>query len=286
MNILIALIPAVFWGLVPLVASKMGGKPTNQIIGTTCGTLLIAIAVSIVVQPSITTAVFIGGFLSGLAWAFGQYYQYMAYTKIGVSKAMPISTGLQIVGTSLLGVMFFGEWSGTHAKVIGAIAIVLIIVGIALTTVGKHDEDDKSKSMLTGLIILLVSTVGYVGYSAFPRIFHVDGWNGFLPQALGMVLMAFILSIKSVTTVIKDKQTWKNLATGVVFSIAALAYLISASRNGVATGFTLSQMSVVISTLGGIFLLKEKKTGKELIAVIIGLALVVGGGVMIGMMKG
>ena len=38
---------------------------------------------------------------------------------------------------------------------------------------------------------------------------------------------------------------------GVVFSCAALTYLISIepARNGVATGFTLSQMNVVIATL-------------------------------------
>ncbi len=64
---------------------------------------------------------------------------------------------------------------------------------------------------------------------------------------------------------------------GLLFAAASLTYILSASRNGIATGFVLSQLSVVISTLGGIFLLKESKTRRELIATIIGLILIVVG---------
>lgn len=45
MNIVIALIPAVMWGIMPLVVSKIGGKPRQQIIGTTFGALAFAIGV-------------------------------------------------------------------------------------------------------------------------------------------------------------------------------------------------------------------------------------------------
>mgnify|MGYP003684570819 CR=1 FL=1 len=41
LNILIALAPAFFWGILPLVVSRVGGTPVQQIIGTTVGTLLV-----------------------------------------------------------------------------------------------------------------------------------------------------------------------------------------------------------------------------------------------------
>ena len=53
--------------------------------------------------------------------------------------------------------------------------------------------------------------------------------------------------------------------------------------NGIATGFTLSQMNVVLATLGSIYILGEKKTRKEMRHVLTGLALVVAGGIMIGL---
>ena len=47
MDILIGLIPALFWGILPLCVSKIGGKPTQQIMGTTMGVLLMGIATSL-----------------------------------------------------------------------------------------------------------------------------------------------------------------------------------------------------------------------------------------------
>lgn len=42
--LLIGLGPLIGWGLFPTIASKFGGKPVNQIIGATVGTLIFAIA--------------------------------------------------------------------------------------------------------------------------------------------------------------------------------------------------------------------------------------------------
>ncbi|MDF9513600.1 GRP family sugar transporter, partial [Bacillus paranthracis] len=57
-------------------------------------------------------------------------------------------------------------------------------------------------------------------------------------------------------------------------------------RVGVATSFSLSQMGIVISTLGGIFILGEKKTKRQFNAIIIGIIFIVAAGVMLGIAKG
>ena len=44
--------------------------------------------------------------------------------------------------------------------------------------------------------------------------------------------------------------------------------------NGLATGFILSQTSVVLATLTGIYFLKQHKTSKEMVITIIGLVLI------------
>ncbi|HDR7261404.1 TPA: glucose transporter GlcU, partial [Bacillus paranthracis] len=53
-----------------------------------------------------------------------------------------------------------------------------------------------------------------------------------------------------------------------------------------ATSFSLSQMGIVISTLGGIFILGEKKTKRQFNAIIIGIIFIVAAGVMLGIAKG
>lgn len=41
--ILIGLGPLIGWGIYPTIASKFGGKPVNQILGSTLRTLIFAI---------------------------------------------------------------------------------------------------------------------------------------------------------------------------------------------------------------------------------------------------
>ena len=45
--------------------------------------------------------------------------------------------------------------------------------------------------------------------------------------------------------------------------------------NGLATGFILSQTSVVLATLTGIYFLKQVKTKKEMAVTILGLVLII-----------
>lgn len=40
--LLISLGPLLGWGLFPTIASKIGGRPVNQILGTSLGTLIFA----------------------------------------------------------------------------------------------------------------------------------------------------------------------------------------------------------------------------------------------------
>ena len=94
--------------------------------------------------------------------------QYTAYTEIGVSKAMPLSTGMQLLGTSLLGVIAFGEWASAQSKLIGFASVTIVIVGVIITSYQENKKKNDNANMKKAVIVLLVSAVGYVGYSGFP----------------------------------------------------------------------------------------------------------------------
>ncbi|WP_347552762.1 GRP family sugar transporter [Pseudalkalibacillus hwajinpoensis] len=284
MEILIALIPAIMWGSILLVSTKLGGEPYNQVVGTTLGALIFSVVVYFFTTPEFTTTALIVSFVSGLLWSVGQMNQFKAVTFLGVSKTLPISTGLQLVGTSLFGVIAFGEWSSTTKLIIGISALLLIVAGVIFTSYEKSEKNkSEGKSDLAkGFTILLISTAGYVGYVVIIRWFTIDGWTAILPQAVGMVVGALLLSIRHKPF---NKYTIRNVIPGLMWATGNLALLISIPRVGTATSFSLSQTGIIISTLGGIFLLGEKKTKKQLIFVIIGSILIIIGGVMLGFTK-
>lgn len=90
------------------------------------------------------------------------------------------------------------------------------------------------------------------------------------------------LDVPSQRSALAQGVSYKQIISGFFFAFAALTYLISAqpNMNGLATGFILSQTSVVLATLTGIWFLHEKKTKKEMVVTLIGLAIIIGAATM------
>ena len=286
--ILIGLGPLLGWGLYPTIASKIGGRPVNQILGSTLGTLIFAFVFALVNGMSLPTGMdLVFSILSGVGWAIAQIITFQSFTLIGSSRAMPITTAFQLLGASLWGVFALGDWPGMNAKLLGGLALVLIILGAWMTVWTEEKTQEKDNVLKKAVLLLAVGEIGYWAYSAAPQATNIDGMHAFLPQAIGMLLVALVYSV---ILSVKDKEksalaeavSYKHIFSGFFFAFAALTYLISAQpdMNGLATGFILSQTSVVLATLTGIWFLGQKKTKKEMTITIIGLVLILAAAAM------
>lgn len=280
--LLIGLGPLLGWGLFPTIASKIGGRPVNQILGTSLGTLIFAAIFSMINGLAFPTGMdLFFSILSGVGWACAQIITFKCFTMIGSSRAMPVTTAFQLLGASLWGVFFLGNWPGATAKLLGAFALVLIMIGAKMTVWSETESAESAGIMKKAVLLLAVGEIGYWAYSAAPQATAIDGMHAFLPQAIGMVIVAVIYSavvtIKGGETLpFIETVSYKQIFSGFFFAFAALTYLISAQpdMNGLATGFILSQTSVVLATLTGIWFLGQKKTAKEMTVTIIGLVLI------------
>lgn len=256
MGLLIALIPAVGWGIQPLILKKIGGRPTNEILGTGIGAVLVGLLVQLFASPAgISVTTFLISLLSGTFWVIGQTGQYTSF--------------------NLIGVFAFGEWSGSMGKIIGAAAIILLVFGSALTAIS--DDPGKKGGITKGISLLASTSIGYWVYSALPKLVDASGLSIFFPQMIGVFLGAVIYVIFRKPTAFSEDKSWKATIVGAIFSVSALAYIFSANENGVATAYIITQLNVVISTLGGMYILHENKTPKEKKLTIIGLLLIVVG---------
>ncbi|MFC0277723.1 ribose/proton symporter RbsU [Enterococcus devriesei] len=280
--ILIGLGPLLGWGLYPTIASKIGGRPVNQILGSTIGTLIFALIFAMINGMGLPGGMdLVFSILSGVGWATAQIITFQSFTLIGSSRAMPITTAFQLLGASLWGVFALGNWPGMSAKLLGGFALILIILGAWMTVWTEEKTQEKASILKKAVLLLAVGEIGYWAYSAAPQATSINGMQAFLPQAIGMLLVAVVYSV---FLGFKDKEksaftevvSYKHIFSGFFFAFAALTYLISAQpdMNGLATGFILSQTSVVLATLTGIWFLGQKKTKKEMTITIIGLVLI------------
>jgi glucose uptake protein len=305
MSILIALIPALAWGSVGLVNTKMGGTAAQQTLGMTFGALLFGLATMFFyVIPNgivLDSKIWLVGFISGLFWAVGTAGQFTAFKALGVSIGMPLSSAGQIITNALMAAIVLGEWQTMNKWLFGLLSIILVVVGATLISARDKQEQSDSNLNTKGIFALIYSTIGFMLYFVFPNLMvqvgyiaqsvkeavrGVDYMTAVVgPQALGQVLGAFLIVIFIYREAhhMFAAPTWRNILTGLVWAIGNLFMFISAANPdvGQAVATTLSQMGIVVGTLGGIYLLKEKKTSYQMKMIYVGIVFVVAGALLI-----
>lgn len=296
-SILIGLIPALGWGFQGIIMQKIGGTTANKQMGMVLTALVMSIVVALVDPIAWSPALIAAAAVNGIPWAIAQILQIKSFDYLGVSRAMPLTSGMQLILTSVIGAFYFNEWPHAWQMGVGFAGIALIIVGTVLTTYTEAGQETTSKSDIRkGVIITAISSALYVAYATAARFFNVDSFQILLPQALFMLAAAIVISIivskrDSVDGVfgrvegVFGLKSWQNMLTGVLWSVANIAVLFSNQVNGVAVGWTLANMNLIFATLGGLFILHEKKTPKELKFVIAGMIIIAAGGIAIGATK-
>ncbi|MDK4679337.1 GRP family sugar transporter [Kingella negevensis] len=78
----------------------------------------------------------------------GQIRQLQSIKKIGVAYTMPMSTGMQLVTTTLFGTLVLGEWNNPKAMGLGIAALLLILAGVYFTSAQPENvvPDESSKA--------------------------------------------------------------------------------------------------------------------------------------------
>ena len=281
MNVVIALIPALLWGLVPLLVVKIGGEPIQQQLGTAFGCGIFAVVIYIIVRPEATLPIIVGCIISGIGWSVGQLMQYMSYRILGTSTGFALSISFEMVLNALVAVLILREWNGVFEVCLGSAAIAAVVAGGWLTV---YTEQKEKRDLKKGIIVLFIGACGLVTWNVAVRVVGAGGFSAVLPQGVGMVLGSLILcSFVGGKSVKKfDKITVKQIIPGLAYACANFALIFSNLLNGVAIGYTTAQLSLAVQTVLALTVFHEKRTKNELIHSISGVILITLGCMMIG----
>ncbi|WP_348619774.1 GRP family sugar transporter [Paenibacillus polymyxa] len=284
MDFIIAFIPAVGWGVMPILAHITKASPREQLTGTVIGAVLFALCLYIIHPTSLAQIHFVVSFISGIFWAAGQLLQFQAFQKVSVSIAIPVICGLQLIGTTLFAALILGEWITGYQYGIGVGSLLCILAGVLLTSY-QGKSAGLSKPLPVPIIIMLVcSGLALSSYVVINQFFHISGLSVILPQSLGMLCSAMVMNLKGKKR-LRFSLVVHNLPTGLVWSIANLALFISNGLIGMAASFPISQASIAIACVGSILIFKEKKSPKEWIGILAGITVLMIGVGMISMLK-
>ena len=289
----IALLPALFLGSTSVVLVAQGGDDRQRTIGLLTGAFLFSAIATPFIEVHWTPRTLIISFISGVILGIGQYLQVICLKVLGVSRTMPLTTAGQIIFMCLGGIVLFGEMNHGLALIFALSAIALLTIGVVFISKTEKTEAAAQEEVdwRRGTILLVVSTACLVAYLLIVQGFGLDGRSVVLPQSVGYLLLGLIATIPALSPQLgKEDRRWswltvRQILPGLMWGAAILLTQISSSLLGVAVAFPLSQMGVIIQTFGGILILHETRTRREMRWTVIGVAIMVIGVIMVGVAR-
>jgi glucose uptake protein len=159
--------------------------------------------------------------------------------------------------------------------------------------------------------------VAAIGFSQFPSLIDKiqmrnGGWTNpyfaslvkYIPQSIGAFFGGIIIVFFRAKYITKDKTvfiaapTLRNIVDGFIYAIGMICYLYAAfllnsntnkaiigndgiDAGGSTTAFALTNFANIVSALGGVFILKEKFTKREVLYFIIGTIILTVGAILV-----
>ena len=243
-------------------------------------------------MAELTGATFWLTVLGGMIWAVGGLCAFTGTNKLGIAKAFGIWAPLNIIVSLTWGAVLFNEFINisTGSILLLVAAILTILAGILLIIFAKGTDQGEQERVAFWLGVAGSVGAGILWGSYFIPVKYsgVSPWAGAVPLAIGMAIGGMLLALLS-------RQSWKLTAsgdyvraclTGALWSLGNYGALLLIDAIGAGKGFTISQISVVVGALIGIYWLREPppKTHAARLT-LIGCVLATIGGIVLGNLK-
>lgn len=240
----------------------------------------------------VTTGMFWLTVLGGVIWAVGGWCAFTGTNKLGIAKAFGIWAPLNIIVSLIWGAVLFHEFLDIRAGsiLLLVMAILIILAGVLLIIFAKGTGDPAGSAAASQLGIAGAIGAGILWGSYFIPVKYsgVSPWAGAFPLAIGMAIGGFLLALLS-------RQSWRLNSsgdyartglTGALWSLGNYGMLLLVDVIGAGKGFTIAQISLVVSALIGIYWLHEPPPRTRIANwTLVGCVLATIGGIVLGNLR-
>jgi glucose uptake protein len=293
MGYLYAVITVLAWGTWLTPSQNLAFK--NQQIKTLYvagANLVLALVVALLQKPGqLTPGVFWLPFIGGLVWSVSAFLAFTATLRIGMAKAFGIWAPVNIVVSILIGALLFGEFLDTSplSRVWLVLSVVVIIAGVLLIILARGDGVKAGgKNAVIGFLSAAGAGIFWSTYIIPIKISQTSMWVAAFPLAAGIFTGSAMLALWGRQPLRLDKtgSYLRVASTGLLWGIGNYGMLLLVEGLGAGKGFTISQLSVVVNALIGIYWLKDPRPRTRAAALTLaGCVLATLGGIVFGNLK-
>ena len=294
LGLLYAFVTVVAWGTWLAPSQTIPFK--NQQIKTfyvAAANLILALAIAFAQNlNALTFSTFWPPFVGGLIWSVSGLCAFTATNKLGTARAFGIWAPLNIIVSILWGAVLFHEFVNLSPmnQILLFIALVMILAGVLMIILPKDDQahPQSQRDLWIGILGALGAGVLWGSYFLPIKSSQVSLWVSTLPLAIGIFVGSALL-----TAAARQPIGLANLtdyvrvsATGLLWGIGNYGTMLLIDTLGAGKGFTISQLSVVVNSLTGVFLLRNPSPrSRAAVYILVGSVLATLGGIVLGNLK-
>ncbi|RAP27953.1 hypothetical protein DID78_05760 [Candidatus Marinamargulisbacteria bacterium SCGC AG-343-D04] len=247
------------------LAKKTGKNITILWLGTSLVGLAVLPFVLTSIPSHLLKTSLLWGILSGVVHIFYYLALTHAYYHYPLSHIYPISRGLGIVGASVFGIIALKD----TLSFLGALAIVVVLSGIALYFYDSKTNQKSQKSVLWGCIVGLSIALYLITDILAIRYVNASSHVILLFLTMNICLLPYFIFKHKKEMIEGFYQHKKNaIAIGACALFSYALILIVLRSNPVSYVLSLRECSIVISALFSVWILKEKISFKKGIAIL------------------
>jgi glucose uptake protein len=202
-------------------------------------------------------------FAGGLIWSVSGLCAFTATHRIGIAKAFGIWAPLNILVSIFWGALLFGEFMhlDTTRLFVFILSLAAIIAGVLLIILARGDGSivRDRRSQLIGFLGAVGAGILWGTYYLPIKVSQTSMWVAALPMALGIFTGSLTLALLTRLPLgLGKKSDYLRVSiTGLLWGIGNYGVLVLVEQLGAGKGFTISQLSVVINALIGVFILHD-----------------------------
>ncbi len=294
LGILYAVVTILAWGT--WLAPSQNIRFKNQQIRTfyVAAANLVLAAVVLLVQgaSTLTLDVFWLPFIGGLVWSVSGFLAFTATSQIGMARAFGIWAPVNVVVSIIWGMLIFNEFLAANVRTLLLLAgaLALILAGVLLIIFAKGGKDRQTAANFFGMGLFSAIGAGVLWGSYFIpiKLASVSMWVAAFPLAVGIFVGSSLLVLQARQPLRLESggAVLRVCATGLLWGIGNYGMLLLVEQLGAGRGFTLSQLSMVVNGLVGIYWLKDPPARSRAgTLTLIGCVLATAGGILLGNLK-
>ncbi len=280
LGVILGLVTAFFIGLFMVPRRYVKSDSLTFMVGMTAGAAVGSAAYWLLAgMPFAHTPAALLSVVIGANWAVGTYAYAAGTRNIGLAKATAIKNTQPVV-TTIGGFLFFNEAATTNPVFASAGAFLVVVTAYVLSSTA-HREESVPDASLRGYLVPIIASVLYGANGLGMKLLTEYGVPR--PQMNLGIGVGAMLGGMGTYVIVRRRFDFLKAASardhalaalgGVVWAVALVTMIVSVAYVGVAVSWALLNLSIVISVLYGVIVLKEIDMGRRWRQVIGGLFL-------------